>query len=388
MEVPALLTPDTFTPILKKLISTPDKFGADDSRLAFHHLLRPSSATPDQIGSFLTALHLTRVDQQSDVLAAAAAVLHHHAVRLKVEGVEEDFVVDIVGTGGDGWNTFNVSTTAAIVAAGAGARLLKHGNKASTSKSGSADLLRALSCPLVPLSPIYTPGATCDNLHPVSALTRPLPRIPFQFLLATDYHPALSLVAPLRRMLPFRTIFNILGPLVNPARPQGIVVGVAEPWLGPVFARAIREGGVKRGLVVCGKERLDELSCAGETDAWQLHESGEIASLTLHPRMFGLPTHPLCAVSGGDAEENAQIFERLLNPSFKKDTIPEELKPILDFVLINAGALLVVSGIAKDWKHGADLARESALGGMAWEALVKFREAGEQALKEVQPSSS
>lgn len=213
---------------------------------------------------------------------------------------------------------------------------------------------------------------------------RPLPRIPFQFLLATDYHPALSLVAPLRRMLPFRTIFNILGPLVNPARPQGMIVGVAEPWLGAVFARAIREGGVKRGMVVCGKERLDEISCAGETNAWRLNESGEITTLTLHPHMFGLPTHPLSAVRGGDAEENARIFNRLFNPTMREDPIPAELIPILDFVLINAGALLVVSGIAKNWKHGADLARESALGGKAWDALIRFRTAGEQAIKEAQ----
>jgi anthranilate phosphoribosyltransferase len=185
-------------------------------------------------------------------------------------------------------------------------------------------------------------------------------------------------------MLPFRTIFNILGPLVNPARPQGMVVGVAEPRLGAVFAHAIREGGVQRGLVVCGKEHLDELSCAGETSAWQLHESGEITTLTLHPGMFGLPTHPLSTVSGGNADENARIFERLFNPTMRQDPIPEELTPILDFVLINAGALLVVSGIATDWKHGADLARESALGGKAWDALMQFRQAGEQAVKEAQ----
>lgn len=185
-------------------------------------------------------------------------------------------------------------------------------------------------------------------------------------------------------MLPFRTIFNILGPLVNPAHPQGMIVGVAEPRLGPVFARAIREGGVKRGLIVCGKEHLDELSCAGETSVWELNESGEIKTLTLHPSMFGLPTHPLSAVSGGDAEENARIFKQIFNPSIREDPLPEELKPILDFVLINAGALLVVSGIAKDWKHGADLARESALGGKAWDALVQFREAGENAANEAQ----
>ncbi|KAF8578951.1 anthranilate phosphoribosyltransferase [Ramaria rubella] len=383
METPPLLTPDTFTPVLKKLISTPDKFNAADSHLAFHHLLKPASVTAEQISSFLTALHLTGVEKQSDVLAAAAAVLHHHAVKVEVEGAD-DFVVDIVGTGGDGWNTFNVSTTAAIVAAGAGARLLKHGNKAATSKSGSADLLRALSCPLLPLSPIYTTSDAANNSRFIRTLTRPLPSIPFQFLLATDYHPALSLVAPLRRMLPFRTIFNMLGPLVNPARPQGMIVGVAEPRLGPAFARALHEGGVKRGLVVCGKERLDELSCAGETNVWQFDETGTITTLTLHPRMFGLPTHPLSSVSGGDAEENARIFKRIFDPTVMQDSVPEDLVPILDFVLLNAGALLVVAGIAKDWKHGTDLARRSVVEGKAWDALVQFRAAGERAIKESQ----
>ncbi|KAF8529301.1 anthranilate phosphoribosyltransferase [Hysterangium stoloniferum] len=380
MNRPRVLTPETFAPVLKKLIFRPDTFSAEDSDLAFHHLLNPSSATPEQISSFLTALHLTGLDKAPDVLSAAAEVLHEHAVRVTVEGADEDFIVDIVGTGGDGWNTFNVSTTAAIVAAGAGARLLKHGNKASTSKSGSADLLKALGCRLIPLSSIHTPKSTQETPRPISSLTHPLPRVPFQFLLATDYHPALALVGPTRRQLPFRTIFNMLGPLVNPSRPKGMIVGVAEPWLGPVFASALRSGGVKRGLVVCGKEHLDELSCAGDSHAWQLHESGEVTTLTLHPSMFGLSTHSLSEVSGGDADENARIFELLLNPVRMQQHVPADLQPILDFVLINAGAMLVVSGIAKDWKEGADLARKSIKQGNAWDALVQFRNAEERAI--------
>jgi len=122
---PPQLTPETFTPILKKLIFQPEKFDAEDSFMAFHHLLSPESTTPEQVSSFLTALHLTALDKQPDILASAAEVLHHHSVKLQIEGGEDDFTVDIVGTGGDGWNTFNVSTTAAIVAGGAGARLLK-----------------------------------------------------------------------------------------------------------------------------------------------------------------------------------------------------------------------------------------------------------------------
>lgn len=245
-------------------------------------------------------------------------------------------------------------------------------------------MLQALSCPLVPLSPIYRPVPTLESLRPVGSLTRPLPKIPFQFLLATDYHPALALVGPMRKRLPFRTIFNSLGPLVNPGRPKGMIVGVAEPWLGPVFARAIREGGVKRGLVVCGRERLDELSCAGETDVWRLDEDGTILKLTLHPDMFGLTTHPLSKVSGGDAEENARIFVQILDPSVRTEPLSEALVPVLDFILLNAGAMLVVAGIAKDWKEGAKQARESIMSGKAWDALVQFREAGRRALQEMQ----
>jgi anthranilate phosphoribosyltransferase len=192
----------------------------------------------------------------------------------------------------------------------------------------------------------------------------------------------------MRKRLPFRTIFNILGPLLNPSRPKGIIVGVAEPWLGPVFARAIREGGVKRGIVVCGKERLDELSCAGETDAWRLDEDGSITRFTLHPSMFGLPTHPLSQVSGGDADENARLFVQLLDPCVRKEPLTDELAAIQDFILLNAGAMLVVTGIAKDWKEGADLARESIKSGKAWDALVQFREAGEKALLEAQAKTN
>ncbi|GJJ15397.1 hypothetical protein Clacol_009673 [Clathrus columnatus] len=376
-QLSSVRTPETFTPILKKLINSPREFGVEDSYNAFHHLLSPASTTPEQISSFLTALHLTGVDKKSEIISTAADVLHFHSVKPTIDGAE-DFLVDIVGTGGDGWNTFNVSTTAAIVAAGAGAR---HGNKAQTSKSGSADLLKALGCPLVLLSPIKTLAATPENPYVSRVLTEPLPRIPFQFLLAPDYHPALSLVGPIRKILPFRTIFNILGPLVNPAKPKGMIVGVAAPWLGPVFAQALKSGGVQRAIVVCGKEQLDELSCAGETDAWRLDESGEITHFTLHPNMFGLPTHPLSKVSGGDADENASIFKRILDPATRGDTIHEDLIPILDFILINAGALLVVANIAKDWKEGATLARQSIMNGKAWDALIQFREAGNNAIQ-------
>ena len=204
-------------------------------------------------------------------------------------------------------------------------------------------------------------------------------RIPFTFILAPHYHPALALIAPYRRSLPFRTMFNILGPLINPAFPHGMVLGVAEPALGQPFALSLRESGVKRALVVCGKEHLDEVSIAGETHAWELKESGEIEEKTLSPEMFGLSRHPLVSVAGGSPDENSETFKKLLTSG---EEIPEALEPVLEFVLLNASALLVVAGVASDWKDGVKRARESIVSGKAWEALQTFKAEGERAAAE------
>jgi anthranilate phosphoribosyltransferase len=196
--------------------------------------------------------------------------------------------------------------------------------------------------------------------------------VPFTFILAPHYHPALAFIAPYRKALPFRTMFNILGPLINPARPQGMVLGIAEPQIGHTFALSLREGGVKRALVVCGYEKLDEISCAGPTYAWELL-NGEITEKTLRPEVFGLDAHPLSTVAGGSPQENADTFRKLLTSGKE---IPQSLKPVLDFVLMNASALLVVAGLADDYSHGTKLALESITSGKAWAALESFRETG------------
>jgi anthranilate phosphoribosyltransferase len=176
-------------------------------------------------------------------------------------------------------------------------------------------------------------------------------------------------------------MFNVLGPLINPARPRGMVLGVAEKELGGPFIRSLANGGVERALVVCGAEGLDEISCAGPTHAWELKD-GKISQLTVHPvEDFGLQCHPLKSVAGGGPDENAQTFKILLRSG--KD-IPEALTPVLEFVLINASALLVVAGIASDFKEGVRLARESIYSGKAWDALEQFREAGKKASAIVQ----
>ncbi|KAF8158460.1 anthranilate phosphoribosyltransferase, TrpD [Crassisporium funariophilum] len=357
-------TEQTFRALLSKLVQTPEYFSPDDLKESLNHLFTPNVLHPAQIGAFLTALHIHRVERRPESLAAAASVLRARALKAAVQDTEGDFVVDIVGTGGDGYNLFNVSTTAAIVAAGAGARVIKHGSRASTSSSGSADLLESLEC----LFTAPTPGTPM-----------PIPRVPFTFILAPHYHPALASLVPYRKALPFRTMFNILGPLINPASPRGMVLGVAEPEIGPTFAHSLGEGGVERALVVCGFEGLDEISCAGPTHAWEL-KHGKVTKKVLRPEDFGLPVHPLSAVVGGIPEENAETFKTLLTSG---KNIPETLIPILDFVLMNASALLVVAGIAQDYVEGTNLARESVTSGKAWKALEIFRDAGKRAAEDL-----
>jgi len=153
-----------------------------------------------------------------------------------------------------------------------------------------------------------------------------------------------------------------------------MVLGVAEKEIGHTFAQSLREGGVERALVVCGYDRMDEISCAVPTWTWEL-KNGEITEGTLAPEDFGLRRHPLSSVVGGEPHENAETFKRLINCGGK---VPDDLLPLLDFVLMNTSALLVVAGVAKDYKEGAELARESILSGKAWRALEIFRDEGQK----------
>ena len=324
---------------------------------------------------------------------------------------------DIVGTGGDGHNTFNVSTTAAIVAAGAGLRVYKvrprppscslplslegrrkltrsmtlaqHGNKAATSSSGSADILLSLGCPVTTLPP--------------SSLSTVASRSPFLFLFAPSYHPAMVRVAPIRKQLAFPTVFNALGPLINPARPGAMIVGVHSEYLGGVFAEALRLTGVRRAWVVCGAEGLDEISPAGEThvrrllppslppllslaraaprltlptpqQVWDL-DNDTITRRTVHPRDFGLHPTPLSTVAGGTPLDNSLTLTALLDGRLARDS------PVETFVVLNAAALLVVSGKARDEREGVEMARRSIAEGGARRALESFREAGQEAVR-------
>ncbi|KAI8379522.1 anthranilate phosphoribosyltransferase [Radiomyces spectabilis] len=343
--------------ILKVLVHEPSQFQPIHAETAIHEIMA-GRASHSQISAFLVALRLQQLDADPTIVAACATAMRSHARLIPYGDYEhiQGTVVDIVGTGGDGHNTYNVSTTASIVAAGAGAKVAKHGNRAASSKSGSADLMEAQGCHIHKIEPEQVPGI--------------LEQSNFCFLFSQIYHPSMKHVAALRKEIGVPTVFNLLGPMSNPAKPARVVVGVHSPQIGSLMANALKLTGVTEALVVCGAEKLDEISPAGETNFWKVHGSGDITTGTLHPtRDFGLKTHPLSDVKGGDCHENAVILRRLLNGE-----LPEN-DPILDFVLLNAAALLYMAGIASDYKEGVQKARESILSGNAKRALEAFRKA-------------
>jgi anthranilate phosphoribosyltransferase len=298
------------------------------------------NATPAQIGAFLAALRVR--GETAEVVAACARAMQQHA-----EPVPVDDVIDICGTGGDGIDTLNVSTAAGFVVAGAGARVAKHGNRAMSSKCGSADVLEAL-------------GARTDLGGEQAA--RVINGCGFGFLFAQRFHPAMKHVAGPRRELGIRTVFNMLGPLTNPARPRGQLAGVGAKALGPLMAEALALRGMKRAMVVHSADGLDEISPAATTHAW-LIEDGAIAERDLTPEDFGLDRHPLDAVSGGDPAHNAQVV---------RDVISGAGGPAADFVVLNAAAACYVAGLAPGLRSAAALARESIASGRAAKVMERY----------------
>lgn len=298
-------------------------------------------ATPAQMGAFLAALRLR--GETPEVVATCAKVMQAHAEPVPVEGA-----IDVVGTGGDGASVFNVSTAAAIVLAGAGAKVAKHGNRAMSSRCGSADVLEAL-------------GARID-LGP-TAVAQIIAECGFCFVFAQRFHPAMRHVAGPRRELGFRTVFNILGPLTNPARPRAQLTGVGARALAPLVAEALAVKGIDRAVVVHSEDGLDEVSPSAPTRAW-LVEGGRVSEFEVTPASFGLPAHPLEAVKGGSADENAATLRALVSGA-----APEAVR---DFVLMNAAMAAYAAGLVSDLQAGTDLARESLASGAAQRVLETF----------------
>lgn len=297
-------------------------------------------ATPAQVGAFLAAWRVR--GETSETIAAALGVLARHAEPVTAPGA-----IDICGTGGDGIDTINVSTAAGFVVAGAGVPVAKHGNRAASSKCGSADVLEAL-------------GARIDLGG--AAIARVIEACGFCFLFAQRMHPAMRHAAGPRRELGFRTAFNILGPLSNPAAPRRQLVGVGSRELGPLVAHALALRGAERALVVHSDDGMDEISPAAPTATW-LAAGGTVVEGAITPEDFGLARHPLAAVAGGDAQENARAILAVLDG---------QAGPKSDFVTMNSAAALYVAGKARDLREGAALARDAVDSGRARQVLDRY----------------
>ncbi|KAF2003342.1 hypothetical protein P154DRAFT_461174 [Amniculicola lignicola CBS 123094] len=370
----------SITPLLKRLWheSAATKPTASEISAALAHIFT-NSISEVQIGALLTCLHFTDRDRQADVLTKCSEAMRNYATDIDLDGLGKVIAArgrkdgsyngglcDIVGTGGDSHNTFNISTTSSILASSL-LMMGKHGNRASTSRSGSADLL---SCAL-PKPPVLN-AVTPTNLQEIYSNTN------YAFLFAPIFHPGARHAAAIRKQLGWRTIFNLLGPLANPLHPliEARVLGVARREIGPEFAESLKQSGSKKGMVICGDEELDELSCAGPTHCWRLVESStgevEIKYFTVTPEDFGLPCHPLSEVSPGQSPEgNAEILMKIL----KGEVDPDD--PILHFVYINTAALFVVAGVCdadtSDMGHGDDgkVITEEGPGGGRWKEGVR-----------------
>ena len=298
-------------------------------------------ATPAQLGAFLVAMRLR--DETVDELVGMARVMRRFALRVPLEPP----LLDTCGTGGDGRGTFNASTAAAIVAAAAGARVAKHGNRAASSRCGSADMLEAL-------------GARIE-LGP-EQVARCVREVGIGFMFAPAFHPAMRHAAGPRREIGVRTVFNLLGPLTNPAGASHQLLGVPDANVGEKMARALQRLGARRALVVHGSDGLDEVSPSAPTLVWEVMQ-GDVRHYRVTPQDAGLDPVPLTAVCSSDPQENARLLRSVL---------AGQQVPLRSFVLLNAGAALVAAEMARDLREGVALAAEAIDSGAAVEKLERF----------------
>jgi anthranilate phosphoribosyltransferase len=298
-------------------------------------------ASEAQTAALLIALRAK--GETAEELAGLARTMRSMAARVEVG---RDDLLDTAGTGG-GPLTFNVSTTAALVAAGAGCAVAKHGNRSATSRSGSADLLEALGVGI--------------ELGP-DQVVRCIDEVGFGFMFAPRHHQATKHVVPVRKAIAVRTIFNFLGPLTNPAGASRQLIGVGDPAFVGVVAEALAELGCDHGLVVCGEDGVDEISLSGATrmvEVWG-NDHGE---LSFHPQDAGIDPAPLESIRGGEPAENAEVTRAVLDG---------EQGPRRDVVLLNAGAAIYVGGKAGEIAEGVERARESIDSGAAKRVLEKL----------------
>jgi anthranilate phosphoribosyltransferase len=346
------------TDILHRVVNHRQSLSREEARLVMAEILA-GECTDAQIAALLVALSMKGETVEeivgfAEAIRAEATSLHIHPnSTVDVSGTERDALVDTCGTGGDASGTFNISTATAFVVAGAGVRVAKHGNRSVTSKCGSADVMEAL-------------GVKIDL--PPARLTTCLQEVGLAFLFAPTLHSAMKYVQPARRELRLRTVFNLLGPLTNPAHASAQVVGVYSVELVEKLAEALSMLGLHRAMVVHGSDGLDEITITGPTRVAEVRD-GKVKSYEVTPEEFGMNRGSLNDISGGDATENAAIIRGILggNKSARRDV-----------VLLNAAAALVAAGKADHLTEALSAAAQSIDSGAAagtLAALARFTNA-------------
>ncbi|HZR91165.1 MAG TPA: anthranilate phosphoribosyltransferase [Gaiellaceae bacterium] len=319
-----------------------------DARQAMDEVMR-GEATQAQVAGFLVALRMK--GETVDEITGFAEAMQAHVLPVRPRRTD---LVDTVGTGGDGARTFNISTAAALVAASAGAAVAKHGNRAASSPTGSADVLEAL-------------GFRIEQ--PPDRIARSIDELGFGFMFAQAHHPAMRHAAPVRRELGARTVFNILGPLTNPAGARSGLFGVYSAELARTYAEVLARLGARRAFVVHGALGLDELSPAGQNLVFDVRD-GDVRMLTVDPRDLGIEPGDPSELAGGGAAESAAAIRSVLagRPGTRRDA-----------VVLNAGATIVAAGLARDLGEGIGLACEAIDSGAAAERLEQLRAFSEAA---------
>jgi anthranilate phosphoribosyltransferase len=337
-------------PVIAKLLDG-TSLSRDEAREAMDAIMR-GEATPAQIGGFLVALRLK--GETVDEIVGCAEAMREHVVGVRPK---RDDLVDTAGTGGDGGRTFNISTAAALVAAAAGAAVAKHGNRAVSSASGSADVLEALGFQLE---------------QPAERIERSIDELGFGFLFAPTHHPAMRHAAPVRRELAARTVFNVLGPLTNPAGARAQLVGVYSPDLVRTIASVLARLGARRAFVVHGAGSIDELSPAGPNLVCEVVD-GEVRRREIDPLELGIPRCDPEELRGGSPEENAAAIRSVFEGANGGRR---------DAILLNAAGAIAAAGHARDLAEGLGYAREAVESGAAagrLEELIAFSRAGSDA---------
>ena len=327
---------------IEKIVNKQD-LTYDEAYTVMNEIMSGES-TPTQNAAFLSALSTKSAKAETtDEIAGCAAAMRDHATK-----VETDMdVFEIVGTGGDNAGSFNISTTSGLVAAACGMKVAKHGNRAASSMCGTADCLEALGVN------INQDPDKCREL---------LKEVGMCFFFAQKYHTSMKYVGPIRKELGFRTVFNILGPLTNPATPTMQLLGVYDEYLVEPLAQVLISLGVKRGMVVYGMDKLDEISLSAPTKICEIKE-GWYKTYTIEPEDFGFNKCTKDELKGGTPEENAKITREILGGA---------KGPKRDAVLLNAGASLYIGGKADSFKEGVELAAKTIDSGKALETLENF----------------